>query len=130
MKRPLGSQLADVLVRLYLARKARREARKAFADYLARAWGETEPDEDGPGHRSPAAHPFGACGLGYTGNPRDPYDAGERILCPVCAGSAPYHAAYLRATREAGNALRQAQAIGRRFAEDRAAALERPAEAP
>lgn len=98
-------------MRLYLARKARREARKAFASYLAAAWNETEPDEDGPGSRDPKAHKFGHCGLPMI-------DADTPGLCPVCAGSAPFHAAYLKATREAGNALRQAQAIGRRFAED------------
>lgn len=119
MKRPLHHELAAVLMRLYLARKARREARKAFAAYLAAAWHEIEPDEDGPGHRDPKAHRFGACQLGYAGNPRNPQDQGAPILCPVCTGSAPFHAAYLKATREAGNALRQAQAIGRRFAKDR-----------
>lgn len=100
---PATDKMAQILKRLYLARKARREAKKAMAKYLAEAWGET--DEDGPGWRDPKAHEFGRCGLGQAGGPYDP----EPILCPVCA--------YLRASREAGYALRAAQAWGKRFAE-------------
>lgn len=110
---PATDRMAQILKRLYLARKARREAKKAMAKDLAEAWGETDDDEDGPGWRDPKAHEFGRCGLGQAGGPYDP----EPILCPVCAGSAPFHAAYLRASREAGSALRQAQAWGKRLAD-------------
>lgn len=109
----LGIEMAQILKRLYLARKARREARKAFGKYLAEAWGETDGDENGPGSRDPKAHKFGQCGLGHEG----PHGI-HPVLCDVCLGSEPFHAAYLKATREAGNALRQAQAWGKRFAED------------
>ena len=114
----MSEKLEQALMRLYLARKARREASRAMAKYLAEAWGETEGDEYGPGWRDPKAHRFGACQLGTTGNPRDPQDPGAPILCPVCSGSAPLHAAYVTASRDAGNALRQCQAIGQRFARE------------
>lgn len=99
-------KLATVLARLYTARKARREARKAFGKYLAEAWGE---DEYGPESKR---HKFAECKLGHEG----PHGI-HPILCEVCLGSEPFHTAYLKATREAGNALRQAQAIGKKYAE-------------
>lgn len=114
---PATDRMAQVLKRLYLARKARREAKKAMAKYLAEAWGETDGDEDGPGWRDPKAHEFGRCGLGQTCNGDTYYGEPVPILCPVCAGSAPFHAVYLRASREAGSALRQAQAWGKRLAD-------------
>ena len=107
---PSTDRMAQVLRRLYLARKARREAREAFSRYLAAAWNETDPDEDGPGGRDPKAHRYACCQLPML-------DEDTPQLCPVCAGSAPFHAAYLLASREAGSALRQAQAWGKRFAE-------------
>lgn len=108
---PSTDKMAQVLKRLYLARKARREALGAFAKHLAAAWNETDPDEDGPGGRDPKAHRYAAC----CQLPLLDDDAPK--LCPVCAGSAPFQAAYLRASREAGYALRQAQAWGKRLAD-------------
>lgn len=104
-----NDKIESALLRLYIARKARRDARRAMSKYLAAAWDETEPDEDGPGHRSPHAHRFGCCVLPMI-------DMDTPTLCPVCAGSAPLHADYVNASREAGAALRQVQAIGKRIA--------------
>jgi len=107
----MSEKMEQALMRLYLARKARREASRAMANYLAAAWGETDPDEDGPGMRDPKAHRFGACGLPMI-------DENTPDLCPVCAGSAPLHSAMVKASRDAGAALRAAQAIGRRIARE------------
>lgn len=105
------AKLEGVLKRLYLARKARRDATKAMRKYLMESWGESEPDEWGLGVRSPNAHSFGHCNLPMI-------DEDTPQLCSVCLGSKPLHEAYLKASREAGNALRQAQAIGCRLAND------------
>lgn len=104
---PLGVQMAQVLKRLYLARKARNETRAALARHFADSWG---PDENG---YAPGAHKFGGC-QELVGAHSEELTA----LCPVCAASAPLHSAYVTAAREAGNALRQAQAWGKRLVEE------------
>lgn len=109
--------MAQILKRLYLARKARREAREAFGKYLNDAWGDGIPDENGRPTTTDRSHKFSCCGLGYTGGSVYYGDTGVPILCPVCAGSAPYHDTYVKASRRAGSALRVAQAWGKRFAE-------------
>lgn len=101
-------EMAGVLMRLYTSRKARMEARRALAKHFRDAWG---PDEGGG--CTAGAHKFGSCRELTSA-----YSDELTPACPVCAGSAPLHAAYVAASREAGNALRQAQAIGRRFAQD------------
>lgn len=108
MREPLCIELANVLVRLYRARKARRDANKAMSQYLAESWGENEFGDD----TLATKHAFGCCQLGSS-------DEDTAILCSVCEGGKPFHLAQLKAGREAGNALRQAQAIGKRFSEDR-----------
>ena len=106
---------ALVLKRLYLARKARRETKRAMSEYLRIAWEEDPGDEVTPPYQNPNKHKFGQCGLGQklgTG-----YDDAVPILCEVCAGSETFYNAMRDAAREAGNALRQAQAIGKSLAE-------------
>lgn len=112
----MSDKITAALLRFHKARLARNAARKAMSRYLARSWGEIEPDEEGPGYKDPKAHKYGACNLGYDHDKCTPYEA-VYLLCDVCKGSEPFYLEMRRASRMHGAALRALQALGKSIAE-------------
>jgi hypothetical protein len=109
------ARMMAAFIRYHRARMARSAARKAIFSYLAAAWNDQPPDEDGDGLLSPVnpnKHKYAQCGLGEYAVNGDPYDPAP-ILCDVCKGSQPLYQEMRRAAKEHGAALRSMQGIAR-----------------